>query len=497
MSESVFLHDLDQHDYSRRVDYWKHFNLKQSPFDDAIQLAMYYPVPAWQSHINYLHSFCEGKQPLLLIQGEAGVGKSMLIANFVTQLSALTTVANIKGRATITPSQLISVISHDLQLSLLLSQPSLFDQVQTALNMLQQTRKHCLLIIDDADLLPAETLSVLTQFALQQREHINLYIILLCELNLQAHIENTAELQGQQLNSSVITLSALTREETRNYIKHRLTKAGFTGKFPFNKEILNKIQELSAGVPSRINRVVQQKLSDFIKQDAAINEINHTKKDIEYKKSFPTKMIIKVTTISMFVVVTAFLFWKTPQKSIATETTNLAQIKTTMNTQTLKIPDKPVAIINPVKPTVINPEQLRTAETAIFNGAEPPPNALNNKNISANKPIPAKILAQNIEKTVVNTNEKIASTSTTPVYTLQLLGSRSISDLHRAIKIKRLAQTNIFMVQLENKPWYILLYGKYASASEAKAAQKEFAVADIHPWIRPLSTLEGAMQINA
>lgn len=492
MSESVFLqHDLDQHDYSRRVDYCKYYNLKQSPFEDTLQLAMYYPVPSWQGHIDILNNFCEGNRSLLLVKGEAGIGKTMLLTSFVSQLNALTTVAHIRGRSTITASQLISMLSSDLQLGLLLSQPSLYDQVQTALTTLQQTKKKCLLIIDDADLLPLETLSVLIQFALQQSEKVNLHLVLLCELDLQSQIENTAASQGNTLNPLIINLLPFKADETKGYIKHRLAKAGYTGKFLFNKEIIMKIHELSAGVPSRINRVTQQKMTDLIKSA----QEQKTKPEPFSLKKMP--IYIKIATISVLLLMAGVILWQEPQKLLFTEQSNLNQIqKKQVNQIQLQLPDKKPAVVKPVNPVAINPTQLRTAEVAVFDGGEPSPSALtvNNANTNPEKVHPILPTLEMVKKTTSAIQKKaVAMTG----YTLQLLGSRSLTDLHRTIKIKRLAQTDIFVLQLDNRPWYVLLYGKYASAKDAKSALKEFALADIHPWVRPLGTLQEATRLDA
>ncbi|QLH41574.1 MAG: SPOR domain-containing protein [Coxiellaceae bacterium] len=47
-----------------------------------------------------------------------------------------------------------------------------------------------------------------------------------------------------------------------------------------------------------------------------------------------------------------------------------------------------------------------------------------------------------------------------------------------------------------NKPWYVLIYGNYASPQAAKAALDQLPknLKQLKPWVRPLSSVQSAIK---
>ncbi|QLH41575.1 MAG: AAA family ATPase [Coxiellaceae bacterium] len=268
MMETTFADDHINFNAVNVTNYWQYYGLSQSPFEDTVQYAMYYPFSHLQGHLQFLQLFCRGSNPLLLIEGELGSGKTMLLAQFLGQLDSRLNVFQMKGKATCNAYQLVADIAQGFQLPIVLSQPGLQAQLNAELAAMREMQKDCVLIIDDADLLPTETLAALMHLIIaQDRTHIHLHIILASELHMQAMLENLGQQHGYLIKIPTLTLNPLSVEETQNYLKHRLTKAGLTSKMPFTREMIENIHRLSAGIPGRINRVAQQMLIDMLKPD--------------------------------------------------------------------------------------------------------------------------------------------------------------------------------------------------------------------------------------
>ncbi len=259
---------LDHSFIAGSVYYWQYYGLKQSPFEESSHFTMYYPTPNLQEHLNYLQQFCADEQPLLLIQGELGAGKTTLIAQFLSQLSDNITPYQIKARETITAAEFANQIALGFQLPIALDQPTLRERLDTELQALQLEQKKAILVIEDADLLPIESWVALTHLALAQLgQPVNLYMILTSESRLENQIQQFALEQGQSFRVPTLQLMPLSFQETQNYVKHRLIKSGLSEKIPFTKEMMLRIYELSDGIPGRINRVAQQMLIEMLKPD--------------------------------------------------------------------------------------------------------------------------------------------------------------------------------------------------------------------------------------
>src|SRR5207237_2094794 len=84
-------------------------------------------------------------------------------------------------------------------------------------------------------------------------DHKNLQIILIGQPELRQML---ARPELEQLAQRVIAryhLGALTPIETDQYIRHRMEVAGLERPFPFETRAVQRIHEVSRGVPRRIN----------------------------------------------------------------------------------------------------------------------------------------------------------------------------------------------------------------------------------------------------
>lgn len=81
-------------------------------------------------------------------------------------------------------------------------------------------------------------------------------------------------------------------------------------------------------------------------------------------------------------------------------------------------------------------------------------------------------------------------------YTLQLLGSYNKADVVKFMNANGLEnQTAFYQTKFHGKDWYVLVYGHYQTASEAKAAIAQLP-ADLQkqkPWVKPMSSVQTAI----
>lgn len=547
MADTTLIYDQSNNAslISQNYNYWKSYGLNQSPFEDHAPSTMYYPIPHWQTQLQYLQQFHLSSHPILLLRGEFGIGKSMLLSQFITQMNGEIAIYSIKGRNTITATQLVAEIAQGFQLPVILQQPTLSLQIQAELAALQNTQKTSLLIIDDADLLNPEALANVMKFATHQHvNNIYLYIILASELDLQTHLENLSADQGQSIYIPTLHLTSLTIEETKNYLRHRLMKAGLSGKWPFSKDMLQMIYELSAGVPGRINRVAQQLMIDLLKPNEERIPLLR-----EPESFFAQKKAIRISVVAiLLIILTAFYihnFVDTPEKmntnviakpavvpakKVANATVAAAPV-TAVTPPLRKMESEVIANVPPkVTPVTNTPEAVpvvansapqakvmghfvQTDDVPLTNlNSVPQENSSIASALSANiadiqeqKDISEQPITPTDETTLTKTShhkKTITSSAEKSLlqmqgYTLQMLASRNPGDLKHFIANQHLSpkEVKLFNTTLEGKPWHVLIYGNYATPAEAAAALKRLSakVHAHHPWVRPMSSVHQAI----
>lgn len=81
-------------------------------------------------------------------------------------------------------------------------------------------------------------------------------------------------------------------------------------------------------------------------------------------------------------------------------------------------------------------------------------------------------------------------------YTIQLLGASSKAAIDKLIEEHHM-QTNakVYRTTLNNKDWFVLIYGEYATKAEAKVAAKKFEnELKIQPWVKSYASVKNHLE---
>lgn len=101
--------------------------------------------------------------------------------------------------------------------------------------------------------------------------------------------------------------------------------------------------------------------------------------------------------------------------------------------------------------------------------------------------------SSNASPSVQPTVANIAQNNQPNSYTMQLMASAKLSDIKAFIVQNNLgSMAHYYETQLEGKPWYMLTYGDYPTASQAQLAVQQLPVAlqDHHPWVKSLAVVQ-------
>jgi general secretion pathway protein A len=210
-----------------------------------------------------------------LLTGEVGTGKTTISRCLVDQLSDVTQVAFILN-PTLSSQELLATLCDELKISYLRIDPSLknlTDKISEKLLINHENGISTLLIIDEAQHLKPEVLEQLRLLTnLETNTKKLLQIVLIGQPELQQLLQRRDLRQLAQRITARYHLMPLTKQELKQYIQHRLTVADCVRPI-FDKGALNKIHQLSQGIPRLINLLCHSSLLlAYNQNDSVVNK---------------------------------------------------------------------------------------------------------------------------------------------------------------------------------------------------------------------------------
>nr|WP_320194162.1 AAA family ATPase [uncultured Desulfobacter sp.] len=236
--------------------YCSHFHLKKKPFQLSSDNSFLWLGETHARALDLLKQGIDGREQLLVLTGDIGTGKTTLIHELRHYLPQTTAVAHISDPS-IELNYLYLAIAQGLGFDDLYKDGENFDPVLWAfLNRRRRAQKKCLIIIDEAHLIPEQFLVQLpswTNFAPVD----TLTILLAGQLELHQVMEKQLGLSWETKVDTHAMLSPLEEKQTRDYINRRLELAGAVHKI-FVPGAVREVHGYTKGIPRRINIACDQ-----------------------------------------------------------------------------------------------------------------------------------------------------------------------------------------------------------------------------------------------
>ena len=247
--------------------YMPFFGLQQAPFSIAPDPRYLFMSERHREALAHLLYGVGGGGGFVLLSGEIGAGKTTICRCFLEQVPAGCQVAYIFNPR-LTVHELLQSVCEEFGIAVPApaggGEPSAKACI-TALNAhllaAHAQRRHCVLIIDEAQNLAPdvlEQLRLLTNLETNQRKLLQ--IMLIGQPELRAMLASPGLEQLAQRVIARYHLGPLTAGETAAYLAHRLAVAGRQGASPFDAAALRRIDQISGGVPRRINLLADRAL---------------------------------------------------------------------------------------------------------------------------------------------------------------------------------------------------------------------------------------------
>jgi general secretion pathway protein A len=236
--------------------YESYWQLDARPFDHSAESRFYYPGPSQQAALLKLKYAVENRRGAALLAGEAGLGKTLVAQTLLRDLGE-----HIRPRLHLVFPQMAA----GELLAYLADRfaaggggaPSVCEclkRIETGLTEHAKAGQHAVIVIDEAHLLresrTLETIRLLLNLEYSAQPLAT--IVLVGQTSLAIDVQRLPQLDERLAVKCL--LARLKSNETKAYIQHRLTAAG--AKWPiFDNEAIERVHQLTHGIPRRINRL--------------------------------------------------------------------------------------------------------------------------------------------------------------------------------------------------------------------------------------------------
>ena len=235
--------------------YLQHLGLREPPFSLTPDTSFFY---AWRSHqeaLNVLLVALRNGEGFLKVTGEVGLGKTSLCRKLLNALNDPFVTAYIPNPH-LSPGAMRQAIVDDLgmQLSSRATQNDVVRAMTRRLIELAREGKQVVVILDEAQELPDQTLEAVRLLTnLETEKYKLLQVVLFGQPELDRRLASRSLRQLRQRITFSYTLSPLDESGVRNYIRHRLQVAGLRGAPVFDNIALKRIYRASGGTPRLVN----------------------------------------------------------------------------------------------------------------------------------------------------------------------------------------------------------------------------------------------------
>lgn len=235
--------------------YESYFGLIAKPFQLSPDPEFFFSSKGHKRALSYLQYGIGQGEGFIVVTGEVGTGKTTLMRNLLKNINQDNVIAAQLVTTKLEADDLLRLICTSFGLAAE-DKPKaiLLQQFESFLRSAHQAKKRVLLIVDEAQNLPAsaiEELRMLSNFQLTDAPLLQSF--LLGQPELRGIIQDPSMEQFRQRIIASCHLQALGEAELKEYILWRLTVAGWTQNPKFADNAFPAIFKHTGGVPRRTN----------------------------------------------------------------------------------------------------------------------------------------------------------------------------------------------------------------------------------------------------
>lgn len=425
---------------------------------------------SWQTKIDFINHLVLFNNVLIAILAEKEGGKTSFVRFLQENLDSQIKYSLISAQAPCDQNSLIQNIADSFHLKYEANTPL---TMHSLIKQINERKAFVLLVIDNAQNLPEAWVKNVLEEIQNQKEQAYFHLCLISDFSVVAAYNNLAREDVKNTIHS-IELGALNENETKTYALH---KALMINKV-LSEEQLNHLYKMTGGCMAKINAHLAshsitpgtKNYRSWIQPSAIAASLAFLAAGIAWLtwtndsnvKSLETAI---VEYKPLPILVSTMPNWQEGRRELAYQELPKQQVLAMLDENDLRdenaILDDAIVVI----PTINIPKAVNVSEKN-----EP----------SFIHPLTKKTPA-------------ISSEGKHRGYTIQLLASHHISDVHKFIQQYELkGKCAIRQVTRENDSWYILTIGEYATSEQANIAVHDLSIkfSKVKPWVRLTANLK-------
>lgn len=237
------------------------YNLTGKPFQLSPDPAFFFGSRGHKRAMAYLEYGVEQAEGFIVITGEVGAGKTTLVRNLFQNLDRDHLVAAQLVSTQLQADDMLRAVCSAFGLDFHGNKAERLLSLESYLLQCQRAGKRCLLVVDEAQNLPAEAVEELRMLSnFQTANGSLLQSFLVGQPEFRATLQSPSMQQLRQRVIATYHLGPLNEAETRGYIEHRLRRVGWQHDPTFSDGAYTALHHYAGGVPRRINTVCDRLL---------------------------------------------------------------------------------------------------------------------------------------------------------------------------------------------------------------------------------------------
>jgi len=235
--------------------YTSFYKLTGKPFQLSPDPRFFFGSSGHKRAMSYLRYGLSQSEGFIVITGGIGTGKTTLVKNLFAELDPGKVIAAELVTTQLDAEDMLTMVVAAFGIDYEgVSKAVLIKRLEDFLAAHARDGRRVLLIVDEAQNLPAKTLEelrMLSNFQIADKPLLQSFLL------GQEEFRSTLQASGlEQLRQRIIAschLSALNEDETKGYIEHRLRVVGWENDPAFESGSIGTIHEMCEGIPRRIN----------------------------------------------------------------------------------------------------------------------------------------------------------------------------------------------------------------------------------------------------
>ncbi|PWK52936.1 ExeA family protein [Pleionea mediterranea] len=286
--------------------YLYHYGFRKLPFSLTPDTELFCALPSHKSALNTLKFALSTGEAFCKITGEVGSGKTMLCRLLINKIGEQRQVAYIPNPV-LTPRELKLSLAHELNMRLgkSVGEEQLVPKIQRKLIDINKKRGPVILIIDEAQSMPDETLEALRLFTnLETESNKLMQIVLFAQPELDSKLSQPHLRQLRQRIVFSHKLFPLTYSQTKAYLNHRIAKVSVERNITLSNTAQWLLHKASRGIPRLINILTHKSLMlayGANKRSIGLSQVWHAVLDTDDTRIYATRLKAALAVIGLSV----------------------------------------------------------------------------------------------------------------------------------------------------------------------------------------------------